>query len=275
MKLLILNLLIWMTNTALADVSFKIYRTGEAHTKEAAIVEGGSVTKSMTLVHSALLIKNGERYVLFDTGLGSQIDQQFKDMPLFVRPFFAYQKIKPAAEQIPTEVQSKIEKIYLSHVHWDHASGISDFPKICVAINEAESGLLKNINRLNTFPSQFSYQPTYCNYEWENKSIHGFEKSYDIFQDGSAILVPLPGHTKGSVGLFLKSKGAEYFFVGDLTWNRKALLTGKHKFFLASKIVDQDRKELLKTLNKVKKLAEENKDLIIVPAHDGEAQEGL
>ena len=276
MKLLILNLFILMTSTTYAnEVSFKIYRTGEAHTKEAAIMEGGSLSKDVTPVHSAVLIQHGDKYILFDTGLGSQIDQQFKDMPAFARPFFAYQKIKPAKEQIPEDIQKHIEKIFLSHSHWDHASGISDFPAICVATNEGELEVIKKMNTLTTFPSQFNYQPTYCNYNWENKPIHGFDKSFDIFQDGSAILVPLPGHTKGSVGLFLKSRGKEYFFVGDLTWSRKALLAGKHKFYVASKIVDENREELLKTLEKVRKLAAENKDLIIVPAHDLEAQEGL
>ncbi len=51
----------------------------------------------------------------------------------------------------------------------------------------------------------------------------GFDESLDLFGDGRLVLVPLPGHTPGSVGLFVTlDSGRRLFFSGDTSWRLEA-----------------------------------------------------
>ncbi len=259
------------------EISFSIIKTGTASTREAMVFDGGSLGKKVVLNHSAIIIHHGADFILFDTGLGKNIEKQFKhDMPWWAQSLFPYELGTPAVEQLPLDIRRSLSKIFLSHVHWDHASALQDFPGSCVAIATEEKEELKVVKTTATFPSQFSSGSLkWCDFAWSIKPYEGFEKSYDIFRDQSAVLVPLPGHTYGSVGLFLTISARKYFFIGDLTWSLKALKAGKSKFWASSKLVDRSRDETLATLQKVKKMSEKNTDLIIVPAHDSEAQDAI
>jgi glyoxylase-like metal-dependent hydrolase (beta-lactamase superfamily II) len=43
--------------------------------------------------------------------------------------------------------------------------------------------------------------------------------SYDLFGDGSIMLMPLPGHTAGNTGMFInRSNGPRIFLLGDAAW---------------------------------------------------------
>jgi glyoxylase-like metal-dependent hydrolase (beta-lactamase superfamily II) len=47
----------------------------------------------------------------------------------------------------------------------------------------------------------------------------GFERSLDIYNDNTLVLVSLAGHTPDQMGLFLNtSAGKHCFFIGDTTW---------------------------------------------------------
>ncbi|UOF02450.1 MBL fold metallo-hydrolase [Bdellovibrio reynosensis] len=259
-------------------IEFSIVRTGTAKTQEALVIQGGAISKKMTLNHSAFLIRHGNDVILLDTGLGKNIDQQFKkDMPVWAKPFFSYEETKAAIDQIPAELKEKIKKIYLTHVHWDHASGLEDFlPGVCVSVPDEEMKELTDRRAAATFPSQFSHADLkWCNFNWSNKAYRGFDQSYDVFGDGTVVAVPLPGHSIGSMGVFVHTKTKDYFLVGDLVWSARAIELGKHKFFVASKIVDRNREKVMEAIEKVREVAKKDKSLIIIPAHDAEVQDTL
>ena len=56
-------------------------------------------------------------------------------------------------------------------------------------------------------------------YEFEGPPYLGFSASYDVWGDGSIVLVPAPGHTPGSIVVFITlQSGKRYALIGDLTW---------------------------------------------------------
>ncbi len=90
------------------------------------------------------------------------------------------------------------------------------------------------------------------------------------------MLVPMPGHTPGSVGLFVTvDSGKVYFFIGDVAWTVAALQQGKPKFWVAGKLVDGDAQQTQSTLEKVRALMQAEPALVVVPAHDSAVQDGL
>lgn len=76
-----------------SEVEISIIKTGDVNTLEAFIYDKGSYFKMMTLNHSAFLVKHPKGLVLFDTGLGKNIDEQFElDMPWWGKIIFSYNK---------------------------------------------------------------------------------------------------------------------------------------------------------------------------------------
>ena len=111
-----------------AEMRVALLRTSGVETLDALTVDGGSWVRRVPLSHTAVLIEHHAATLLFDTGLGRDIDAQFRaDMP-WAAPLFAYQKVAPARDQLDA-AGIRVDRILLSHAHWDHASGLVDFPK--------------------------------------------------------------------------------------------------------------------------------------------------
>ena len=256
-------------------IRFSVVRTSLAPTKEGLVIQGGALGKDTTLNHSAFLIEHGDEVLLLDSGLGRNVEKQMKaDQPFWAKPFFKYEDLKPAADQIEPGVKARIKRVFLSHLHWDHASGIEDFlPGPCISVPEEEMRELKEPKAGATCPSQFAHEGVkWCNFTWSEKAYRGFEKSYDVFGDGTAVAVPLPGHSFGSIGVFLKLKDKDLFLVGDLVWTTQGITQEKHKFYVASKMVDRDRELVMESIKKVHAEIQKDPKLVVIPAHDAEAQ---
>ncbi|MDZ4725895.1 MAG: MBL fold metallo-hydrolase [Leptospira sp.] len=252
------------------DISFSIIKTGEAKTSEAFVFEGGNVFNVHTISHSAILIKHPSGMVLFDTGLGKKIDEQFKEFPWFLKLLLSYEIEDNAVDKLVANgiMPDQIKTIFISHLHWDHASAIKDFPKAeIVTLKEelSETSILKGY-----VPSQFDGEAVKWNYIKLNPiQYESYTESTDWFGDGSIVLVNMKGHSAGSLGLFLNLKdGRRYFFTGDVTWDLRGFQSLSHKPRGARLLVDYDPMSVGKEISRVNQLMEKDKTLKVVPAHD-------
>lgn len=260
-----------------SGVDFAVIKTSSAHTREAMVFAGGAFGKAVTVQHVAFLVRHAKGSFLFDTGLGSQIDAQYAaDMPFWARPFFRYDAVTPAKAQLDAAHMPPVERIIVSHGHWDHVSALPDFPQAEVWINGAEQAFLSKPHSGAVLPSQISGPVKWHQYEFSGPAVGEFAHSLDLFGDGSAVLVPMPGHTPGSTGLFLKTAaGKEYFFIGDTVWKTAAIEKQAAKFWLASKVVDFDAEQTQKTIGLLSRLQRARPQLVIVPAHDAQVHDAL
>lgn len=105
---------------------------------------------------------------------------------------------------------------------------------------------------------------------------YNFDKSLDLFGDGTIVLVELPGHTLGSLGMFVNlPSGKIYFIVGDLTWAEEGIKHPSEKFSIPRRIVDADREKTKENLVKAKHLWNYKSDIFILPIHDFKVQQGI
>lgn len=274
---------VWAASVAAQapKVGLSIVNTGRAHTVEALLVPGGSVLHKRAANFSAFLVKHGSRYLLFDTGLGRGIDAQYRqDMPVWARLAFGYEKpLHPAADQLAQAGIGALERVVLSHSHWDHASGVADFPGVRIAVAKEEMQRIEQASAGvgTAWPSQVGDSATV----WESLVFSdtpymGYSRSLDLFGDGAVVLVPMPGHTPGSVGLFVTvDSGRRYFLIGDVAWTREALAQGAAKFWVAGKLVDGDASGTQQSLEQVQRLMQRDPDLQVIPAHDSAVQDAL
>jgi glyoxylase-like metal-dependent hydrolase (beta-lactamase superfamily II) len=265
--------------TPQAPVRFAIVKTGSRQVLEALMVSGGRVTYQVATNFSAFVIQHGNQTVLLDTGLGSRIGPQYRqDMPLWLRPMFTYEDpITPARQQLDQAGIGPIQTIYLSHSHWDHASGLDDFPEATVWLPATEMATVKPpLGGLGgAWPSQVgSPAIRWATLDFQPVPFEGFEASHDVYGDGTVVLVPLYGHTPGSVGMFVKvSSGKRYFFVGDAIWSARALLDASPKFWPARLLVDGNAGQTLQVIERIRAVVARHPDLVVLPAHDGVVQD--
>jgi glyoxylase-like metal-dependent hydrolase (beta-lactamase superfamily II) len=267
----------------LPQVGFAIIKTGKVAVAERLLQPDGAYGRKIDSNFSAFLIKHGTTYLLFDSGLGQGIAAQYQaDMTWWQRPFFKYEApLQAASVQLQQQGYPALERIILSHSHWDHAGGVPDFPQAKVMIAAPEMARINHPTRGagGTWASQVASPAGRVQWEtlhFENTPYQGYAQSLDWFHDGSVVLVPMPGHTPGSVGLFITvDSGQRYFFIGDVAWTVAALKAGAGKFWAAAQIVDDDHEQTEQSADQVRKLMAQDPALTIVPAHDSAVQDRL
>lgn len=273
--LLLLGSACVQADTAVSNLQFSVIKTAQsAGGLEATIYDGGSWFKVRKLVHCAVLVRHPKGDVLYDTGIGKEVESQTEVFGPLDRQLFKIKDLSPAVEQLgqngykPTQLMAIIP----GHMHWDHASGIEDFPGVPVwvqnaSLEEARTGHVPAFLKSQYDAEDIRWQPLTLTPE----SHLGFGPSLDIFGDGSVVLVDLSGHTLGQVGMFLTlPDGARYFFIGDTTWVLEGITTNSSRPWLTHKLagVDRDIDQNARLVQKIHELSKANPALTIVPAHD-------
>ena len=274
--LLTLSLSLTSLSTLADGLRFALVRTSGVTTLDALTLADGSWTEKVHLNHTAVLIQHHAATLLFDTGLGSQAEAQFKqDMPWWDKPLFRFGNVNPVRDQLAGS-GIHIDRILLSHAHWDHASGLADFPNVPVWAPYAEIDYAHIATPPAVFPSEFSASTRWQPYGFDGGPYLAFDRSLDLFGDGSLVLVPMPGHTPGSVGLFVTlDNGRRYFFSGDTSWRLEGFDGPRQKFWASSRLVDLNREQTLAQLAKVHEMLLAHPDITVVPAHDAAVQDRI
>ena len=252
--------------------------TAFAKTLEAFTYAGGSPFKIRKISHMAVYIIHPKGNFLFDTGLGEGIDEQFKQMQAWLKPFFKYTKTY-SAKEVFTQKAIEIDKIFLSHMHWDHASGIEDFPEADIFTTKEEYHFAQSHKAVP--PAFISSQYDNSKIQWNFINFNSgpyeiFTKSLDLYGDGIIVFVQLQGHTHGSIGMFVNlSAKQRYFFTGDLTWTTEGFSKPAEKFYISSVLVDGNRTATKKQVYEVSLLLKNKPEIQVIPAHDTNAYHTL
>ena len=262
-------------------VRLAVVRVASLPVREGMLYAGGRFGEMATTNFAAFLIEHGGRRLLLDTGLGQRIAQQYAaDMPRWGRPFFrAPEAVHPVRRQLDAAGLGAVQRIVLTHAHWDHASGLEDFPGAEVWAAEAELATVRAARSgIGTaWPSQVGSPAL----RWQamafaGPAFEGFERSEDLFGDGRVVAVPMAGHTPGSLGVFVTvSSGRRFFFVGDVVWTTLALAQGRPKFWPARQLVDADAERTRHTIDLIRAAQRRDPALVVVPAHDALVQDRL
>ena len=270
------------TPSLLPQVELQLIGTGFNSTLEAFLFRGGRWFTSRGLTFPAVLVQHPRGLLLIDTGLGAEIDQQFEDdMPWLLKPLMSYEKGTDAHTALGDAGLNprSVKHILLTHLHWDHAGGLESFPQAEVWFPQAglEEAMALADDEAAYFRSQFDDETIRWRFhEFPDGPYENFSSSFDFFGDGSVVLVPMPGHTSASLGVFVNlSSGERYLFSGDTTWSLEGFQRPSHKFWLSSWLVDQDRQLMELPIVQVFHLMQRYPQLHVVPSHDANAQRHL
>jgi len=162
---------------------------------------------------------------------------------------------------------SDIRLIVMTHLHFDHASALADFPGATVIVSRREWDAAHG--RASTLfgypPAQIDPRPSYRTVDFGAAAArpHGpFERSLDLFGDGSLILLDTPGHSLGHLSVLTRLREREAMIAGDAVYTLATLRDGKRP------LRSEDAKAFEHSLRALQAYDREHPDALIIPGHD-------
>lgn len=250
-------------------------RTGMTKLVAAFAYTGGSPFERRDFAIGSVLVRHPRGDLLVDAGFGRDIDRQFATMPRPFRWMTRYEMWRSVRDQLEDARYDfdRLGGIVLTHAHWDHVSGVPDFPGVPVLVSPEDKAAFQGEGVHGYFAGPVrEMSANWCVLEFGSGPYLGFPRSHDVYGDGSIVCVSAPGHTPGSIIVFVTLPGnVRYALLGDLVWQRDALDPLRERPALVRRFADWDaagnRRNLLHMASVLQRIPE----LIPVPAHDRRA----
>jgi glyoxylase-like metal-dependent hydrolase (beta-lactamase superfamily II) len=195
--------------------------------------EGGLFEPAKLVCH-CLLIESNQGLVLVDTGFGTlDIANPAERIGKLPSSLFRLEEdpTRTAIHQLQAFGfnPNDLRHIVCTHLDFDHAGGLSDFPWAKVHVLDVELGAALRpesfIERNRYSASQFAHNP-----DW---SIHAASRGESWFGfdyvrtvpglDGDILLVPLFGHSRGHCGVAVRESNGWLLHCGDAVLHRQEL----------------------------------------------------
>jgi glyoxylase-like metal-dependent hydrolase (beta-lactamase superfamily II) len=169
------------------------------------------VGQTKTLTDSCYLIRNGDRYLLWDTGLpGELAGTSSGSGPMTMS---VSRRIVDQLAQIGVR-PAQVNFVGISHNHQDHIGQAADFPGATLLIGAEDFEATKagpNAKRLAPWASGAA-------------KVEPIKRDHDVFGDGSVTILDMPGHTPGHQALLVRLRSGPVLLSGDqyhFTENRR------------------------------------------------------
>lgn len=158
--------------------------------------------------------------------------------------------------------------VVMTHLHSDHASGISEFPDSTFVVSAKEwEAAGRGGAASGYFRRQFDHAFDWRTLDFDGRdsdSFATFGRGFDLFGDGSVHLVSTPGHTLGHLSVVLRLGDREALVAGDAIYTMRSL----RQSHLPHRMADEHLYR--RSLREIQLYARGAPDALIVPGHDME-----
>lgn len=231
---------------------------------------------------SALLVRHPEGDLLLDAGSSTHFDEEITAYDPKTRRWL---RSRPGLLVPKTPISKRLEDLGIdpaalrwflpTHAHIDHVGGYLDLPPTDVLMHPAEIELVRRASQTTMFEVVPAHARALSGHlvplELSEQRYSIFEQHADLFGDGSVVVVPLAGHTPGSIAVFVTlPDGRRILHVGDAVNNRREIehALGKHP---SMQRTDSDAGAAKRRVAELHALAAREPDLTMLPAHDRRA----
>ena len=164
-----------------------------------------------------------------------------------------------------------IPTVVMTHLHFDHASGLSEFSNSMIVVTAKEWEAATTDPR----PSLRGYRPTHYDYAFDYRTIDydgegiasyaTFGRTFDLFGDGSVRLASTPGHTAGHQSVICRLSENDFVIGGDAFYTINQLAGGPPQPRPA------DPHLWRRSLRELQHFQRSYPKAILTPGHDAEA----
>jgi glyoxylase-like metal-dependent hydrolase (beta-lactamase superfamily II) len=237
------------------------------------------------IVCHCLLIESDAGLVLIDTGFGTRDIANRSRLSAFFRglnrPQFRARETAVAQVRALGFDSADVRHIVITHLDFDHAGGIEDFPNAAVHLLAREKEVAHAQNG-GAFVGTRRYRPKQWDEvtNWRLYAAGQGEKwmGFDAVRDLAGLppeilLVPLAGHTWGHSGIAIDTGAGWLFYAGDAYFFHGEVGSAKRRcppgmrFYQA--MMEVDRKARLANQEKLRRLSVDRRDEVrLFCAHD-------
>jgi glyoxylase-like metal-dependent hydrolase (beta-lactamase superfamily II) len=240
------------------------------------------------LVCHCWLVETNEGLVLVDTGYGlKDVDHPHDSAdPRITRTMRNLLNIKLREEETAIRhierlgfSPADVRHILLTHLDFDHAGGLEDFPNAVVHLMDAEFSAATGprpgfVPRNRYRPRQFDEVSKWRRYGAPGENWLGFRAVRQL--EGlppEILMVPLPGHTWGHAGIAIDTGAGWMFHAGDAYFYRDEMRREKRKCTPGLRayqtMMEVDRAQRMTNQDRLRRLSVERAgEVKIVCAHD-------
>jgi N-acyl homoserine lactone hydrolase len=209
--------------------------------------------------------------ILIDTGFHASVASDPRDSlgPVGGRVL----DIEMTADQaVPAQLEARgidpasVRTVVMTHLHYDHASGVSQFPAATFVVSEREwRAAGREGFRGGYRPRQFDHA-----FDWrtlddtgaDGDSFASFGRCFDLFADGSVRIVSTPGHSAGHQSVILRLPGREALLTGDAAYRTEAIVNGELQLLFA------DEHRYRRSVGEIRRFVEQTPDALVICGHD-------
>lgn len=216
------------------------------------LIRGGPWQRIRIPVRYGFFVHPGAGPVLIDTGYTAKVttgDRGF-ELSLYaamLRPQLVEEtQLEPFLRARGFALKD-VRAVILSHFHADHISAARDLPKARFYASGSAYRQLRQWSHwkrirhgvfLDLLPPDFETRLTAFESAPEVIGPLGLGACRDLFEDGSILIVPLPGHAVGHVGVAFPNLDRPLLYAADVEWIRGALHPGRSG--LAARLISDD-----------------------------------
>ena len=237
---------------------------GRLKMRKSIFIPSAERSETIELPVSSALLRHGQANVLFDTGCHPAVPEnpeaRWGGLAKLMVP------IMQPGEHVLTglaEVGLKpddIDVVINSHLHPDHCGCNAFFRKATFICHAEELAAARAPN---------AEASGYLAAEWDQPMpVDAIDSQRDVFGDGRIVLLPLPGHTPGSIGALAQlDRSGPFLLAGDTVSLRETLDTG----IIPRNTCDADA--LARSLDEVRRI--EVSGATILCSHDAQQWAGV
>ena len=275
-----------------ATVAVEPLRVGQAHSPAELMEGGGGRLQSLRLLTTprsrwplvpcpAFLVEHPSAGpFLVDTGLHPSVAARPAANLGRVVASLGRPRLEPG-EDLPAQLRARgidpksIRLVVMTHLHIDHASGMSEFPGATFVVSEPEWIAATTDRR----PLLSGYRPAHYDYAFDYRTLSydgdrissysTFGRTFDLFGDGSVRLAFTPGHTAGHQAVICHLAERDLVIAGDAIYTYRQLEGGPEPPRPA------DLHNWRRSLRELQHFHRRYPQAVIVPGHDPEHFAGL
>ena len=191
---------------------------GRVRMRRSVYVPDADRSETIEMPVSCVLLRHPQGNVLFDTGCHPSVPDnpaRWQGMEKFMTP------ILPPGDNVLTGLScvglspDDIDVVVCSHLHPDHCGCNAFFKRATVMVHENEIAAARKPDAVPM---------GYLASEWDFGTIDQVSGERDVFGDGKIVLMPLPGHTPGSIGALVALDNSGTFLLAADTVSLRVTL---------------------------------------------------
>lgn len=211
--------------------------------------------RTLSLVESCYLIRHGDDYMLWDSGLSAS------------RLGVGLEGKGPIVNTLDQTLRQQFEKngfnpndidyVGISHYHNDHTGQVKDFPEATLLIGSKDWSALTSPK-----PPRTSNADDFKHWISGEGEVIPVARDLDVFGDGTVVILATPGHTPGHKSLLIRlAEEGNILFTGDLAHFKE------NYTHLRVPLFNTNRADSLASFDRFKSIAE-TLDAKVVIQHD-------